>query len=482
MKHAFALALCTLAGSLAGAQTISYAADGNGEILRNGARLLVNRATVSMLSSGRATVTLRGSKTWSYIGNWRRVGTDNYQINILEAYGDPSASGTITVGANGDRLEVLRFDGRAANLNFEGSFRATGAGTGAGSGSGSASFEFTTTGEGTWRFGQTNNSIPQATVDFNRDGRFQIRIRNGNIDGTYRELGNSRYQLTVREILGRTATGSGTLALDGSRSIRDLELRGTADRSNFSLDFKTRAAVNEISLNKSHTGDGTQVVGRQTNEVEFTNVLLRRDGTFELEVRTNRGRETLAGTFESKGDTVRLQIDRAFDLRDVTGSGTIELTRARNDFKSIRLTGRGGSTAFRVAFDAKLSNTGGGNPDPRPPVKPPVNTGVSFITSVMGTGTYRLAPDDFRVENVRAELRPDGNFMIAVKQGQAEQIFNGTYTMSGNNAVLTITRGYGGIITGNGTLTLDSSKSTFQSVRMSGRWGNRAFSLDFARR
>lgn len=481
MKHAFALALCTLAGSLAGAQTISYAADGNGEILRNGARLLVNRATVSMLSSGRATVTLRGSKTWSYIGNWRRVGTDNYQINILEAYGDSSASGTITVGANGDRLEVLRFDGRAANLNFEGSFRATGAGTGAGSGSAGSNFEFTTTGEGTWRFGQTNNTIPQATVDFNRDGRFQIRIRNGNIDGTYRELGNSRYQLTVREILGRAASGTGTLALDGSRSIRDLDLRGTADRSNFSLDFKTRAAVNEISLNKSHTGDGTQVVGRQTNEVEFTNVLLRRDGTFELEVRTNRGRKTLAGTFESKGDTVRIQIDRAFDLRDVTGSGTIELTRNRNDFKSIRLNGRGGSTAFRVAFDAKTSTGGGGNPE-RPPVRPPVDTGVSFITSVRGAGSYRLGTDDFRVENVRAELKNNGIFMLAIRQGEAEQIFNGTYVMSGNNAVLTFTKGYGGTITGNGTLTLDSSKSTFQSVRMSGRWGNRAFSLDFARR
>lgn len=480
MKYAFALALCTLAGTFAGAQTISLASDGTGEILRNGARLLVNRATVSMLSSGRATVTLRGSKTWTYTGNWRRVGTDNYQINIQGAYGDSSASGTITVGASGDRLEIIRFDGRAANQNFEGSFRANGAGTGGGSGSGSANVSLTTTGEGSWRYGRTENSVPQATVVLNRDGRFTIRIRNGSINGTYRELGNSRYQLTVREILGRDATGNGTLALDGARAVRDLSLRGTADRSEYSLDFETRAAVNELSLNKSRTGEGTQVVGRATSKLDFTNILLRKDGTFELEVRTDRSRETITGTFESKGDTVRLEIERAFGLRNVEGTGTIELTRARNDFKSIRLSGRGDGTAFRVAFDAKT--TSGGGSVPRPPVNTPVSTGVSFNKSVLGSGVYRLAGDDFRVENVRAELKDDGHFTLTIKNGETDQVFFGTYTVSGETALLTFVKGYGGNITGTGTLTLDAGKSTFRAARMTGRWGSRPFSLEFTRR
>lgn len=484
----FFFSVCVFASLSAIAQStvVDASARGRGVIERAGGRISFDEVRVRLFSgtSRQATIDLIGSKTWSYRGQWRQIRDDEFRVEVTDAYGDSRAFGRLTIRLDGNSVEFLDGDGRAANSDFDVSFERTNSG-----GTGGAAFNDLAEGNGDLNVLGRGDSFSRIRVVLNRDGSFTLSFttdRTQTITGRWDSRQRGVYSLTVNGGSGNSYTsGRGELRATNEK-VRSIDLRGSVSRGSFTLRFGAGSGGSDdnggggtgnnqgFGFNVAHTGRGSYALGSDGSEVRSSRVNLRSNGTFEIEVRGSRT-NYFRGTWTARGDRADLDVREAFG-KEATGSGSVILTNNRTNWRTFSVDGRSSGRSFRSSFVVGAT-TGGGNP--RPPSDAEANNLLSMKSERKGTGEFVLSSNTNDIESLRLELKPNGEYSVSV-MGEPTYLFSGRYRVTSNNRLtLTVTRGFGGTVTGSGTVVLASGSETFESVTLEGRWNNRPFAVRF---
>lgn len=454
-------------------------------IERAGGRLTFEETRVVLYggSTQRATIELIGSKTWTYSGTWREVRRDEIRIEINNAYGDPDAFGRLNIRLDGRQVRSIDGSGRAARSDFNVSFDDR-------SSSGNSGVALTDLADGSGRLsiGGSRWNIDRLRVTLNRDGTFSTSFttdRSQAITGRWDSRGRGEYSLTVTGGSGNSyQSGRGTLVTSNDR-VRSLSINGRTSRSTFELDFRqgSSSGGNDdndddsngqnqgFGIDATRSGRGSYVLGSDGSDARSARVHLRSNGRFEIEVRGNRT-NFFRGTWVSRGDRADLNITEAFG-KAARGSGSVILIDGRRSWRTFSLDGRVDSRNFRSSFVAGDSGSGG--------VRPPtdsVNDLLTMRSERTGDGEFVLSSNRNDFKSLRVELKPNGEFAVSVL-GEPTYLFGGRYRVNGNRLSLTVESGFGGKVTGTGTIVLANGQQTFESVTIEGRWSNRPFAVRF---
>ncbi|MHB1459696.1 MAG: hypothetical protein ACYC1M_00225 [Armatimonadota bacterium] len=163
----------------------------------------------------------------------------------------------------------------------------------------------------------------------------------------------------------------------------------------------------------------------RSEPVVYADVELRRGGDFTLMVRTDRGREQLAGRWRSKDSrTATITIDDGFGT-SADGTGTALFTD--DQLKRITLTGRDRRDAWRVSV--VIPET-----DRRPdrPSDPGWGRPADREFKLIASGTMAIDDRRLRLESVTLKLRKNGDVTLDTKGGFVDS-FKGTWDVSDRN-------------------------------------------------
>ncbi len=189
------------------------------------------------------------------------------------------------------------------------------------------------------------------------------------------------------------------------------------------------AVVWAVPTNSSYDGraEGTFMKpGSERSEtVIYADVELRRGGDFALMVRTDRGREELAGRWRAKDSrTATITIDDAFG-RSVDGTGAALFTD--DQLRRITLTGNSRREAWRVSVVIPESNR-----RPDRPNDPGWGRPADREFKLTEPGTMTIDDRRLRLESVTLKLRKNGDVTLDTKGGFADS-FKGTWDVSDRN-------------------------------------------------
>ncbi len=164
----------------------------------------------------------------------------------------------------------------------------------------------------------------------------------------------------------------------------------------------------------SYDGRAEGMLVRPGNErsepIVYADVELNRGGNFTLMVRTDRGREQLAGRWRDKDSrTATVTIDDGFG-NDTDGSGTVIFTDDQP--RRITLTSRDRRDAWRVSVIIPES-------DRRPdrPSDPGWGRPADREFKLVASGTMTIDDRRLRLESVTLKLRKNGDVTLDTKGG-----------------------------------------------------------------
>ncbi len=189
-------------------------------------------------------------------------------------------------------------------------------------------------------------------------------------------------------------------------------------------------------------------------------VVLQPSGEFQI---TFKGRSTrwVRGTYSSRGNPprVHLRIDAVSWAQSASGDGTLELSKDRDNFTSLNLSGLVNGRKFSGNFTAGGEWPGGN---------------IKFESRQAGKGKFTYNGDD-EIDEAAVTVDSNGIFEISFK-GRSSRWVRGTWTEMGDRLNLRITAGsWSTTVSGTGTLTLNRNKDDFTKIDLAGLVGKNRF-------
>ena len=420
--------LAVLAAS-ALAQNIKFQEDvrGSGEIDRR-TNQRIDRVQVKLLDDRirTAEITFSGSRTERVIGRWNDGRRDRFEIDLREAFGDRDATGSIILELKNGRLERLTINGDTRNERFSGSFTR-------GSAGGTLDWRSDFRGEGNFSIGRDRQSLREAGLRLNKDGRFTLTIpgRSGEISGNYTENRDGRLSLDVNRAFDlRSVSGSGTMTLSRDRRGLDrVDLNVRSSRDSLSLNFRATPSgsgggggnlpggIRELAR-KSDDGQGILDYRREKKAFEDFEFKLDRDGRFWARFDNNR-RDEIRGTWSvrqqfGKPDQILLSIERAFGDDQARGTGDVKLDGRSNSY-TVYFNGEANRSNFTVSYKSDGDRNGG--------------IGSSIIDRTVlckGDGTQYVRNTKVSWKECRIRLNRNGEMEFSL-DGSSRNMLEGTY-------------------------------------------------------
>lgn len=199
----------------------------------------VSRAAVNLRRDGQAEISVRVGANETFSGRWRNDGNRRCRIDIEEV-GRDDARGTGWVEHDGrGNFTRIELEGTVGSTRFTLSFSAD-----RNQGGHGPEINSTRNGRGTlnYRTRSSNSNVNRLTVWLRQNNEFEIRPV-GNQDsfrGRWWNDGRNVIRLDIDRISGDSATGTGTVNLDGRGSFDRVNLSGRTGNSRFDLDFTSR--------------------------------------------------------------------------------------------------------------------------------------------------------------------------------------------------------------------------------------------------
>ncbi|MBL8059385.1 MAG: hypothetical protein JNK63_01570 [Chthonomonas sp.] len=365
-----------LASSAAYAQREFFNASltGSGTLTRAGDPNRLYRAEINLQENGYATISLIGEKRWTYQGNWREYGQDDYMIDIRNAYGDRNARGTAQISiVRGEVEAIIVRDGYADNTRFSANFDVRG---GSGNNQGGNIGSGTTRGNGNYMAPNSRGrDVSSVSHSFNSNGTFTIRPSGGEtFSGRYSRSGNY-LRLTITQVGNQRVSSSSGNATISNRSLERASLSARTSRGTYSFSWRGYADGNSdygrpFRFDERGEGDATGIEGRDLDLTRVTGDF-RQDGRFTIwlyddnrrisvEGRWNDGSFNIWDDDDRRGgrpddrnwtdDRIVLDITK-YDGRSATGTGTYDRSRSGNSiFSRLVIMGTADRRKFMVSF------------------------------------------------------------------------------------------------------------------------------------
>lgn len=224
-------------------------------------------------------------------------------------------------------------------------------------------------GRGTVVYDGRTRTLRTADVSLRRNGDFTIRLGGDlsmTVEGSWSGGTRGRYTLKYDTVNGRNGKGDGTITVDNRDRLQTIYLNGSIGRDGFSLSFNGSRPDGGFggsggsggssngdrfeSFRESKRGRGGLDYERRMKDIDFADVYLRRDGSFEISFRGD-ARFKVLGSWSWRGNDISLRIDDALGDKLATGSGTLYVSRDRRSFWKIEMSGSAKDRRFNVGFN-----------------------------------------------------------------------------------------------------------------------------------
>ena len=260
----------------------------------------VSRVTVWLQERGVVGITLAQGVKDTFEGKWRQV--NNRRIDFtLTKIGRDSASGSGQIDLDGrGSFTRVSLNGRTGGTPFSFTFSVNDSEENVDLGD-APLINRTEWGQGDWSWGSraSESNVKNVRVRMTSDHRIEIDPSPGSNDsvaGHWWRKSSDQIGFDIDRLDGSSASGSGTVTLDGRGSFSRINLSGRSQGSSFSMAFRVTGAQDQGS------GDLTN-----TQQQRFINVA--REGV--------RGEFSSSTRFDFSGESVG---DVVFGERTVTGS------------------------------------------------------------------------------------------------------------------------------------------------------------------
>lgn len=357
-------------------------------------------------------------------------------------------------------------------------------------------------GQGTLNIsGRNRMDVQEVRVIARRGGDFEIRVNAGRWltgKGTWNQDNRGlRFRLYTWD--GFEASGAGSVSLDRNDRIEAVTFDARYDNRSLNLDFETGRNNNGqwgndnrygFSITQVQEGRGTWFGTPETrSQLRKARIDLRREGHGWITFTGDRD-QGFKVNWRREGDRVTMQVVEGPDKSRWNGSGSIRFTRDMATFTNLELTairaeGRG-RQSFRANFTSDFrewrDDDWRGGPDNR---MDPIPQGFQLNEAVRGDGSFTFwNRRDEDVQNVRVDLRSNGEMTLEVGTGRDRVTFLGTWRRDRNFRLSISVReaqGYGRV-SGTGWIDIEESRRSFRSIRLEGFANNSSYRLDFNKR
>jgi hypothetical protein len=252
----FVLALClALLPALSSAQLVDLKSTRNGEGSMNfGARASnerVTRVTVWLQERGVIGITLAQGVKDTFEGKWRQVSSRRVDFTLTKI-GRDSATGSGHVDLDGrGSFTRVSLNGRTGGTPFSFSFTVNDDGGDIDPGD-SPLINRTEWGQGNWNWGSraSESNVKSVRVRMTSDHRIEIDPSpgsNDSVSGHWWRKSSSQIGFDIDRLDGSSATGTGTVTLDGRGSFSRIDLSGRSQGSNFAMAFRVTGSPDEGS-------------------------------------------------------------------------------------------------------------------------------------------------------------------------------------------------------------------------------------------
>lgn len=369
------VAFSALAISVAQTDFVSGTYSGRGTVERAGGSLSVDRISINYVRGGSGSVSLIGSKTWTYTGRWSESGRDNYEMEIRSAYGDSRAEGTVIVGVSDGRVSSVRvIDGYAKGDRFKANFSVSRKedDNGGSGGSNSTAISLSDSGTGSGRFSKPKGtgSISRISFKATREREFSLSSNAGTIKGTYRRSGNDLL-VEIDSFEGlRSVTGSGRVMLSSdNRTVLGFDVSGNGREGRFNVSWRreredngggpSRPDTNPSSMSFTAYGEGDARLQTTLLKADTIDLALNRDRKFVLIVTDLKTGERIryeGGWEYTNGTEIALDVKTA-NGRRTKASGKVQLTSEKRLY-TISLVGSVEGNSSNKTTILNFKNTG----------------------------------------------------------------------------------------------------------------------------
>jgi hypothetical protein len=170
----------------------------------------------------------------------------------------------------------LSLSGNVGNARFRLDFDASGGGTGQPGGS-IDSISTVERGHGTLEFRTRSSTtkLSTITVRLNRDHRFEIKPSGGEtFKGRWWQENDRVVRLDTDRVDWTSATGSGSLRLDGRNSVDEVRLEGSVSNARYKMVFQAGSPSISDGDNDEHTSWDYRQAARRAVQQRFPNAAL----------------------------------------------------------------------------------------------------------------------------------------------------------------------------------------------------------------
>lgn len=244
--------------------------------------------------------------------------------------------------------------------------------------------------------------------------------RTERVTGRWYEARRDRFEIDLREAFGdRNATGSIVLELKNGKLER-LSIEGDTRSERFKGSFSRGNANGNLDFRGDYRGEGNLSFGRNRQSLREIGLRLNKDGRFTITIPGQKGE--ISGNYsENRDGRLSLEINRAFDLRSVSGSGTMTLSRNRQALDRVDLNVRSSQESVNLNFRSTTNSTSSGGTLPG-------GARDLALKSRDGSGTWDYRREKRGFEDFEIKLERDGKFWARFDNNRRDEI-RGTWTI-----------------------------------------------------
>lgn len=207
---------------------------------------------------------------------------------------------------------------------------------------------------GTLRIGRgISETVRSVSLTLRSNSEFELVVeanRRDSFSGTYVRFDDGARLEITRGFGSNGANGVATVFF----KKQSLSAKGTTKGQEFSIEVGTPGSTPSMGtgrfdhLDRNRLGKGSFRLGNEpTNDASRVEIALKRDGTFDIALRGKKN-VRVKGTWQWRGNDVALEVSDAFGDQRATGSGTLFIQRAYENFYRLEINGTAAKGRFNV--------------------------------------------------------------------------------------------------------------------------------------